>query len=85
MYSSENDIDEYSDKSDSDIEYTTKKGCNRKKMKFEEKSNNCKIIKRKRKKKIEMCRDLQSNYIKRVASLRSINSATPNQLETKGL
>jgi len=45
FYSSENDTDEYSDKSDSDTEYTTKKSCIRKKVKFEEKSNNNKIIK----------------------------------------
>jgi len=47
LYSSENDIDECSDKSDSDIEYNTKKGCSRKKPKLEEKLNNNKKNKKK--------------------------------------
>lgn len=85
MFSSENDNDEYSDNSDSDIEYTTKKGCNKKKLKLEEKLNNSRASKRKRNKRIEVCRDIQSNDIKRVASLRSTNILVPSNLETKGM
>ncbi|CAH1713183.1 unnamed protein product [Aphis gossypii] len=81
LYSSENDLDECSDKSDSDMEYNTKKAYNRKKSKLEEKLTNNKIIRRKRK-KVEICRDVQQNYTKRATSMRSIN-ATPNLLETK--
>jgi hypothetical protein len=84
LYSSENDIDEYSDKSDSDMEYNTKKIYSRKKPKLEEKLTNNKI-KRKKMKKVEICKDIQPNYNKRVASIRSINTATPNLLETKGM
>lgn len=84
LYSSENE-NEYSDKSNSDLEYTTKKGCIRKKMKFDEKTNNSKIIKRKSKKKEDISRDFQSNDIKRVVSLRSINTTISNQLESKGM
>jgi len=82
LYSSENDLDECSDKSDSDMEYNTKKSYNRKKSKLEEKLTNNKIIRKKRK-KVEICRD-QQNYTKRATSMRSIN-ATPNLLETKGM
>lgn len=85
MFSSENDTDESSDKSDSDTEYTTKKVCYKKKLKLEEKLNNSKTTKRKRTKRIEVCRDIQSNDIKRVASLRSTNTVIPNQLEIKGM
>lgn len=85
MFSSENDNDEYSDNSDSDIDYTTKKGCNKKKPKLEEKLNNSRASKRKRTKRIEVYRDIQSNDIKRVASLRSTNVLVPNNLETKGM
>ncbi|XP_022167884.1 histone-lysine N-methyltransferase trithorax isoform X3 [Myzus persicae] len=82
LNSSENDIDEFSDESDSDIEYNAKKGCGRKKPKLEEKFNNSKI-KKKKIKKVEICRDVQPNYNKRVSSARSINAATSNVLETK--
>lgn len=85
LCSSENDIEDYSDKSDSDIEYTTKKGYTRTKLKLEEKLNNSKLIKRKRTKNVELRRDTESNDTKRVASLRSTNAAIPNLLETKGL
>lgn len=85
MFSSENDNDDYSDNSDSDIEYTTKKGCNKKKLKLEEKLNSSKTSKRKQSKRVELCRDIQSNDIKRVASLRSTNVLVPNNLETKGM
>uniref|UniRef100_A0A2S2PCD6 Histone-lysine N-methyltransferase trithorax n=1 Tax=Schizaphis graminum TaxID=13262 RepID=A0A2S2PCD6_SCHGA len=84
LYSSENDIDECSDKSDSDMEYNTKKIYSRKKPKLEEKLTNNKI-KRKKIKKVEVCEDIQLNYNKRVTSIRSINTATPNLLETKGM
>lgn len=84
LNSSENDIDEFSDESDSDIEYNAKKGCGRKKPKLEEKFNNSKI-KKKKIKKVEICRDVQPNYNKRVSSARSINAATSNVLETKGM
>lgn len=79
MYNSENDIDECSDKSDWDIEYNTKKGCSRKKLKHEEKLNN-----NKKNKKVEVCRDVQPNY-KRATTARSINTAMSNVLETKGM
>lgn len=82
MYSSENDIDEYSDESDSDVEYTTKKGCNRKKRRLEEKLNS-KITIKKRTKKVEPYRDAQSNDIRQATSLRTLNSVIPN--ETKGI
>jgi len=79
LYSSENDVDEYSDKSDSDIEYNTKKGCCRKKPKLEEK------VKKKKIKKVDVCGDVQPNYNKRIPSVRSINTATSNLLESKGM
>lgn len=79
LYSSENDVDECSDKSDSDIEYNTKKGCSRKKPKLEEK------VKKKKNKKVDVCRDVQPNYNKRIPSVRSINTATSNLLESKGM
>lgn len=86
MLSSESDSDEYSDKSDSDIEYTTKKGCIRKKLKLEEKLSNRKITKRKREKNVvELSRDFESNEIKRVASLQSTNVVIPTISEIKGL
>lgn len=84
MDSSENDIDECSEKSDSDIEYNTKKGCIRKKPKLDEKLNNNKKYKKKYKKP-EVCKDVQSNYNKRATTARSINTATSNVLETKGM
>lgn len=84
LYSSENDLDECSDKSDSDMEYSTKKAYNRKKPKLEEKLTINKIIRKKRN-KVEICRDIQQNYNKRATSLRSINTSTPNLLETKGM
>jgi len=83
LYSSENDLDECSDKSDSDMEYNIKKAYNRKKPKLEEKLTNNKVIRKKRK-KVEICRDIQQNYTKRATSMRSIN-AMPNLLETKGM
>ncbi|XP_025209223.1 histone-lysine N-methyltransferase trithorax isoform X1 [Melanaphis sacchari] len=82
LYSSENDVDECSDKSDSDMEYNIKKAYNRKKPKLEEKLTNNKI-KRKKIKKVEVGSDIQPNYNKRVASVRSVNTATSNLLETK--
>lgn len=83
VFSSKSDIDAYSVQSDSDIEYISKKCYNRKKINVEEKSNNNKIIKRKRK-KIEPC--IQSNYIKRDTSvLRLTTSEIYNSLETKGI
>lgn len=86
LYSSETDIDEYSDESNSDMEYTTKKGCNnRKKQRHEEKYNNSKTTNRKKTKKVEPCREVQSNDIRQAASLRSLNSVIPNQIETKGI
>lgn len=60
-----------------------KKGYNKKKQKTEEKSNN-KIIKRKRTKKVELHKDIQSNDNKRVVSLRSTNVVISNLLEIKG-
>lgn len=54
-------------------------------MKLEEKSNNNKVTKRNRTKKMELCRDIQSNDIKRVASLRSTPRPTTNLLNNKGI
>lgn len=84
MYSSENDIDNCSDKPDSDVEYNTKKEYIRKKPKLEEKCNNNKkekITKGKKIKKLE----IQLNDVKQVKSARSIHVAMPNLLETKGM
>lgn len=57
------------------------KKCSKKKQKIEEKLSS-KIIKGKRTKRLELCRDVQSNDIKRVVSLRSTNVIS--NLETKG-
>lgn len=84
LYSSGNNTDECSDKSDSDMEYNIKQGSSRKKPKLEEKLNNCKI-KRKKTHKVEDCRDIQPNNIKRVTSIRSTNAVIPNSLENKGM
>jgi len=67
------------------MEYIAKKGCNRNKFKLEDKLNNSKITKSKKTKKGELCRDIQSNDIKRVASLRSTNATVFNQFEIKGI
>lgn len=68
--SNEDSYDDSSDKSDSDIEYIAKKKCYKKKSKLEEKPNKRKG-KTKRAKKIEFCREVQSNDIRKLASSRS--------------
>lgn len=82
-FGNKNNIDEYLDKSDSDVEYISKKKCNRKKIKLKEKINNNKTTKKKF--KIEMCKDVQSYDIRRVTSLHSINTEIYNSVETKGI
>lgn len=76
-------MNEFSDESDSDVEYTSKKEY-RKKLKLKEKLYS-KNTKNQRSKQMERCRDIQSNDIRRVSSLQSTNSAAPNLLETKGI
>lgn len=84
LCSSENDVDDCSEKSDSDIEYNTKKGCSKKKPKLEEKLNDDKV-KKKKIKKVDVFRDVQQNYNKRIPSVRSLNAATSNLLASKGM
>lgn len=77
-------MNEYSDGSNSDVEYTTKKGCNKKKLKFEDKSNG-KIARSKRTKKVDTCKDVELSDTRRVATLRSTNYIMPHLLEIKGI
>lgn len=83
-YSSKNNIDEYSDKTDSDVEYTLKKKCIRKKSKFKDKLNNSKMAKRKIN-KLEMCKDFQSNDFRQVTSLQPISTEIYNSVEITGI
>lgn len=78
-YSSKNNIDEYSDKTDSDVEYIFKK-----KSKFEDKLINSKMAKRKRN-KLEMCKDFQSNDFRQVTSLQPISTEIYNSVEITGI
>lgn len=85
LYSSENDNDEFLNRSNYDIEYTpTKKTYSKKKLKLENKANNSKISKRKRTKKLEVCRDVQSTDIKKI-KLKPTNVALSDPIESKGM
>lgn len=84
FYNSENDVNEYSDDSNSDVEYTTKKGCNKKKLKFEDKSNS-KIARPKRTKKVDTYKDDELSDTSRVATVQTTNYTTPHILEIKGI
>lgn len=57
----------------------------RKKFKQEEKSYNNRITKKKKTKKVEMLKNVQSNDIKRVAFLRSTNPPMLNLTENPGI
>lgn len=82
-YRNRTDTNEFSDVSESDTEYTSKKEC-RKKLKLEEKLNS-KNTKNQKSKQVDLCRDIQLNDIRRVSSPQSTNCAAPNLIETKGI